>query len=44
MARAVRTADRLAVALRPTLFGYQLVYHFELAAPARTIDAAHVAA
>jgi 2-polyprenyl-3-methyl-5-hydroxy-6-metoxy-1,4-benzoquinol methylase len=44
LTRAVRTADRLAVALRPTLFGYQLIYHFELVAAATTVDAAHVAA
>jgi 2-polyprenyl-3-methyl-5-hydroxy-6-metoxy-1,4-benzoquinol methylase len=44
LTRALRTADRVAVALRPTLFGYQLVYHFELAAHARTVDAAHIAA
>jgi hypothetical protein len=43
--RAVKAADRLAVALRPTLFGYQLIYHFELAsAAAGAAAAAHVAA
>jgi glycosyltransferase involved in cell wall biosynthesis len=42
--RVVRAADRLAVALRPTLFGYQLIYHFELSASAGVLDAAHVAA
>jgi 2-polyprenyl-3-methyl-5-hydroxy-6-metoxy-1,4-benzoquinol methylase len=43
--RAVKAADRLAVALRPTLFGYQMIYHFELSAPASgVLDAAHVAA
>ncbi len=44
MARAVRAADRLAVAMRPTLFGYQLIYHFELSSAAKVLDAAHVAA
>jgi 2-polyprenyl-3-methyl-5-hydroxy-6-metoxy-1,4-benzoquinol methylase len=42
--RVVRAADRLAVALRPTLFGYQLIYHFELTAATAVVDAAHVAA
>jgi hypothetical protein len=32
------------VALRPTLFGCQLIYHFELSPAATVIDAAHVAA
>ena len=44
LTRAVRAADRLAVALRPTLFGYQLIYHFELSSPAEVNQAAHVAA
>jgi SAM-dependent methyltransferase len=44
LARAVRAADRLAVALRPTLFGYQLVYHLELGAATGIVDAAHAAA
>jgi len=44
LTRAVRAADRLAVALRPTLFGYQLIYHFELSSSASVVDAAHVAA
>jgi 2-polyprenyl-3-methyl-5-hydroxy-6-metoxy-1,4-benzoquinol methylase len=44
LTRAVRAADRVAVALRPTLFGYQLIYHFELSSSARVHDAAHVAA
>jgi 2-polyprenyl-3-methyl-5-hydroxy-6-metoxy-1,4-benzoquinol methylase len=42
--RVVRAADRLAVALRPTLFGYQLIYHFELSPAATRVDATHVAA
>jgi Methyltransferase domain len=42
--RAVRAADRVAVALRPTFFGYQLIYHFELSSAASVLDAAHVAA
>jgi 2-polyprenyl-3-methyl-5-hydroxy-6-metoxy-1,4-benzoquinol methylase len=44
LTRAVRVADRLAVALRPTLFGYQLIYHFELSTAAAAARAAHVAA
>jgi 2-polyprenyl-3-methyl-5-hydroxy-6-metoxy-1,4-benzoquinol methylase len=44
LTRAVRAADSLAVALRPTLFGYQLIYHFELSSSARVSAAAHVAA
>ncbi len=44
MARAVRAADRLAVAVRPTLFGYQLLYQFEMSSAATVVDAAHVAA
>lgn len=44
LTRAVRAADRLAVAVRPTLFGYQLIYHFELGTAAAVVDAAHVAA
>ncbi|MGH7722503.1 MAG: glycosyltransferase [Candidatus Dormibacteria bacterium] len=44
LTRAVRVADRLAVALRPTLFGYQLIYHFELSSSAGVSAAAHVAA
>jgi 2-polyprenyl-3-methyl-5-hydroxy-6-metoxy-1,4-benzoquinol methylase len=44
LTRAVKAADRLAVAMRPTLFGYQLIYHFELSSSAGVRDAAHVAA
>jgi 2-polyprenyl-3-methyl-5-hydroxy-6-metoxy-1,4-benzoquinol methylase len=44
LTRALRAADRLAVAVRPTLFGYQLIYHFELSPAASVVDAAHVAA
>jgi 2-polyprenyl-3-methyl-5-hydroxy-6-metoxy-1,4-benzoquinol methylase len=44
LTRAMRAADRLAVALRPTLFGYQLIYYFEVSSPAGAVDAAHVAA
>jgi len=44
LTRAVRAADRLAVALRPTLFGYQLIYQFELASSASALNAAHAAA
>jgi SAM-dependent methyltransferase len=44
LTRAVRATDRLAVALRPTLFGYQLIYQFELSAAAKVVDAAHAAA
>jgi 2-polyprenyl-3-methyl-5-hydroxy-6-metoxy-1,4-benzoquinol methylase len=42
--RAARAADRLAVAVRPTLFAYQLLYHFEVAPPASVRDANHAAA
>lgn len=44
LTRAVKAVDRLAVALRPTLFGYQLIYHFELSSLAGVLDAAHAAA
>ena len=45
LTRAVRTADRVAVAVRPTLFAYQLLYHFELSSNAAARpSASHVAA
>jgi 2-polyprenyl-3-methyl-5-hydroxy-6-metoxy-1,4-benzoquinol methylase len=44
LTRAVGAADRLAVALRPTLFGHQLIYHFELSSSFGVVDAAHAAA
>jgi 2-polyprenyl-3-methyl-5-hydroxy-6-metoxy-1,4-benzoquinol methylase len=45
LTRAVKAVDRLAVTLRPTLFGYQLIYQFEMSTPAKVaVDAAHVAA
>jgi 2-polyprenyl-3-methyl-5-hydroxy-6-metoxy-1,4-benzoquinol methylase len=44
LSRAVGAADRLAVALRPTLFGYQLIYHFELSSSFGVLDATHAAA
>jgi hypothetical protein len=31
----VKAVDRLAVTLRPTLFGYQLIYQFEMSTPAK---------
>jgi hypothetical protein len=41
----VKAADRLAVTLRPTLFGYQLIYQFEMSTSAKAaVGAAHVAA
>ena len=45
LTRAVKAVDRLAVALRPTLFGYQLIYQFEMSATAKVAAAAaHAAA
>jgi hypothetical protein len=35
---AVRLLDRAAVAIRPTLFGYQLLYHCETSAAPVLID------
>jgi glycosyltransferase involved in cell wall biosynthesis len=36
--RALRAIDRAAVALRPTLFGYQLVYHCETPPASTLVD------
>jgi len=38
---ALRTADRLCVAMRPTLFGYQFVYQLEIPPAAMVVEPIH---
>ena len=42
--RAAWAADRFAVALRPTLFGYQFIYQFEQSSPPTVLDSAYAVA